>query len=146
MPLSSPTLRRFVKHALIAATGVKAPDPRQLASAFDMLCDRLRARLNPMFGAAPVSALFARAHRVATAEFPWLKNVVPDDGERCSLDGLDAVGGLGADLIGDGLAAVLAHDIGLLSTFIGEDLVMPLVDESWRVASLREEARTEDKR
>jgi hypothetical protein len=58
-PLSSPTLRRFVKHALIAATGANAPDRTQLAAAFDMLCDRLRARLHPMFGTAPVSALFA---------------------------------------------------------------------------------------
>jgi hypothetical protein len=147
MPLSSPSLRRFVKHALIAATGVNAPDRTQLASAFDVLCDRLRSRLHPMFGTAAVSALFARSHRVATAEFPWLRDVVPEDGERCSLAGVGAVAAqLEPEIIADGLAAVLAHDIGLLSTFIGADLVMPLVEEAWRAASLRERARTEDKR
>ena len=35
------------------------------------------------------------------------------------------------DRIADGLATVLAHDIALLSTFVGEDLVLPLVQEAW---------------
>jgi hypothetical protein len=145
MGMSSPKLRRFVRQALVAATGVADPDRAQLASAFDMLCDRLRARLHPMFGAAAVAALFARAHRVATSEFPWLSDVVPADGERCSLEGLETVRGhIAADTMADGLVALLAHDIGLLSTFIGDDLVMPLVQEAWGAASLGEgPARTE---
>jgi hypothetical protein len=145
MSMSSPKLRRFVRHALVAATGVADPDRAQLLSAFDMLCDQLRARLHPMFGTPAVAGLFARAHRVAASEFPWLADVVPRDGERCSLEGLETVSGhVEADTMADGLAAVLAHDIGLLSTFIGDDLVMPLVQEAWGAASLGERpARTE---
>src|SRR5215207_5646055 len=91
MPLSSPTLRRFVKHALAGATGDRASDRAQLASSFNLLCERLRARLHPLFGPTAIAALFARALHVATGEFPWLVDVIPKDGERCSLEGLDRV-------------------------------------------------------
>jgi hypothetical protein len=145
MSMSSPKLRRFARHALVAATGATAPDPAQLASAFDVLCERLRMRLHPMFGTAAIAALFARSHRVATSDFPWLANVVPKDGERCSLDGLETVSRhLEPETMAEGLAAVLAHDIELLSTFIGDDLVMPLVQEAWGTASVSDRsARTE---
>jgi hypothetical protein len=136
MSLSSPRVRRFVVHALVGATGEAAPDRAQLASAFDVLCERLRARLHPLFGPTAIAALFARALHVATAEFPWLSSAVPRDGERCSLEGLERVS---ADIelaaLAEGLAAVLAHDIGLLSAFIGEDFVMPLVQAAWEMTS-----------
>jgi hypothetical protein len=138
MSLSSPKLRRFVVHALVGATGEPAPDPTQLASAFDLLCDRLRARLHPLFGPAAIAALFARALHVAMTEFPWLSDVVPKDGEQCSLGGLERVSGdIKHETLAEGLAAVLAHDIGLLSAFIGEDFVMPLVQAAWETTSTR---------
>src|SRR3954447_2429669 len=91
MALSSPHLRRFVRRSLVAATGAATPDRAQLASAFDMLCDRFRTRLHPVFGTAAIAALFARALQLATAEFRWLAELVRKDGERCSLEGLDAL-------------------------------------------------------
>jgi hypothetical protein len=137
MPLSSPQLRRFVKHALVGATGQTAPDQSQLASSFDLLCERLRARLHPLFGPTAIAALFARAVHVATAEFSWLGDVVPKDGERCSLEGLDRVNGtMDRETLEEGLAAVLAHEIGLLGAFIGDDFVMPLVQAAWETASI----------
>jgi hypothetical protein len=139
MVLSSPHLRRFVRHSLVAATGAATPDRAQLASAFDMLCDRLRARLHPVFGTAAIAALFARALQLATIEFAWLAGLVPNNGERCSLEGLDPVHShLDPHTMQEGLAAVLAHEIGLLSTFIGDDLIMPLVEEAWGTASIAE--------
>jgi hypothetical protein len=137
MPLSSPKLRRFARHALVAAAGDPAPDQAQLASAFDVLCDRLRDRLHPLFGPAAITALFARALHVATGEFAWLADVVPTNGERCSLEGLERVSGtLERETLEEGLAAVLAHEIGLLSAFIGEDFVMPLVQAAWETTSI----------
>jgi hypothetical protein len=137
MPLSSPKLRRFVKQALVGATGHPAPDKPQLASAFDLLCERLRARLHPLFGPTAITALFARALHVATAEFPWLADVVPKDGDRCSPEGLDRVSGaIDRDALEEGFAAVLAHEMGLLSAFIGEDFVMPLVQAAWETTSI----------
>jgi hypothetical protein len=135
MPLSSPALRRFVKQALADAAGHTAPDETRLASAFDLLCERLRARLHPLFGPTAIRALFARALHVATAEFAWLAEVLPKDAERCAVNGIERVSGeVERHVLEDGLAAVLAHDIGLLSEFIGEDLVMPLVQAAWEAA------------
>jgi hypothetical protein len=144
MPLSSPTLRRFVKHALAAASGDRTPDRAQLASSFNLLCERLRARLHPLFGPTAIAALFARALHVATAEFPWLADVIPKDGERCALEGLERVSAqIEREVVEEGLAAVLAHDIGLLSAFIGEDFVMPLVEAAWGTTSPVIPTRTE---
>jgi hypothetical protein len=138
MPLSSPKLRRFAKHALVAVTGGPAPDQAQLAAAFDVLCERFRGRLHPLFGPAAIAALFARALHVATNEFAWLADVVPKNGERCSLEGLERVSGtLDRETLEEGLAAVLAHEIELLSAFIGEDFVMPLVQAAWETTSIR---------
>jgi hypothetical protein len=44
------------------------------------------------------------------------------------------------DRLEEGLAAVLAHNIGLLVAFVGEDLVLPLVQQAWGVV---EAPRTE---
>src|SRR3954454_15323587 len=111
MPLSSPKLRRLAEHALTSVAGAAAQNRAQLASSFDLLCDRLRARLQPVFGPTAIAALFVRAIHVATAEFPWLADVVAKDGERCSIEGLGAVSpDIALDTIHAGLAAVLAHE------------------------------------
>jgi hypothetical protein len=137
MPLSSPGLRRFARRALVAVAGDPAPDQARLASGFDVLCERLRARLHPLFGREASAALFARALHVATTEFAWLADVVPKNGERCSLEGLDRLSGaIERHTLEEGLAAVLAHEIGLLSAFIGEDFVMPLVQAAWETTSI----------
>ncbi len=132
MTPGSPRFRRFARRALVQAAGAEPPDRAQLASAFEALCERLRTRLHPLFGGTAIEALFARALHVARSEFPWLAGVVPRQTQRCSLEGLDTVT---ADLqpggIEEGLAAILGHQIGLLSAFIGEDLIVPLVQESW---------------
>jgi hypothetical protein len=131
MPTPSPLLR-FVRQALIAAAGPASPDRAQLALAFDALCDALRRRLHPLFGSAAIFALFARARHVAAAEFSWLADVMPKDHHRCSLDGLErASAALEPEAIADGLAAILTHEIALLAALIGEDFVLPLVQEAW---------------
>jgi hypothetical protein len=135
MPLSSPKLRRFVIQALVAAAGEPAPDRARLAFAFDLLCERLLGRLHPLFGATAVAALFARALHLATAEFLWLSQAIPRDPQRCTL-GLEGVSEeIKPEALAEGLAAVLAHDIGLLSAFIGEDFVMPIVQAAWETTA-----------
>jgi hypothetical protein len=126
MSAPSPELRRFVRRALVDATGVAAPDSAALATAFTALCDRLHRRLQPLFGTAAVETLFARALHLAASEFPWLVDVVAMNGAGCAVRQTPTV-----DSPEDGLAAVLAHDIGLLSTLIGEDIVLPLVQQAW---------------
>lgn len=131
MTLSSPQLRRFIRRALVEETRVAAPNRTQLAAAFDTLCERLRRRLQPLFGTTAVITLFARALHLATSDFPWLATAVPKNGERCSANGIAAIADLTAASAEEGLAAVLAHDIGLLRTFVGDDLVLPLVQQAW---------------
>jgi hypothetical protein len=132
MPLSSPDLRRFVRRALADVIAFAAPTPTQIASAFDLLCEQLRAQLQPLFGATAISALFARGHYLAAAEFAWLAEVQLSTGEHCALSHEDVVrAAVTADALQDGLAALLAYEIGLLSAFIGEDFVLPLVQQAW---------------
>jgi hypothetical protein len=139
MTLSSPHLRRFVKRALADATDAVEPNAAQLVSAFTSLCTRLRQRLQPLFGTTAVTALFARARHVATQEFPWLADVVEQNNDGCSPDAAASAHAFDEGCLADGLAAVLAHNIGLLSTFVGEDLVLPLVREAWGTAMPAEE-------
>lgn len=137
MGLSSPRLRRFVRHALVAATDVTSPDAAQLRAAFELLCDRLWIRLRPLFGELAIKALFVRAVHSAQADFAWLKNVSPEEAAGCRLEGLDIVSrDLEPHLLAEGLAAILADEIGLLSAFIGDDVVLPLVEQSWGAMSM----------
>jgi hypothetical protein len=131
MILSSPSLRRFVRRALVDATGAAAPGRAQLASAFDLLCERLRGQLKPLFGATAVNALFVRAVHVATAEYPWLRELSPSDQDPCVSDRIASLGEVDVETVAEGLAAVLAHNIGLLNALVGEDLVVPLVQQAW---------------
>jgi hypothetical protein len=131
MTLSSPSLRRFVRRALFDATGVMEPDRAQLASAFDALCQDLRERLQPVFGTAAVGALFARSVHVATSEFAWLDDVLSKTQGPCAVDGNTSLEKLDVSTLAEGLSAVLAHNIGLLTAFVGEDVVLPLVEQAW---------------
>lgn len=134
MSLSLLSLRRFVRRALVDATGETAPGREQLAAAFDTLCERLRRQLLPLFGTAAVSALSARSVHAAAADFPWLRELTPDEESPCVAEPrIASVAQLDVDALKDGLAAVLAHNIALLNTFVGEDLVLPLVQQAWGV-------------
>ena len=110
-----------------------SPDRAQLASAFDLLCERLRRQLQPLFGTTAVNALYVRAVQVATGEFSWLREVVSNGEEPCVSDRIASVEELEIDALEEGLAAVLAHNIGLLNALFGEDLVLPLVQQAWGV-------------
>jgi hypothetical protein len=145
MGLDSARLRRFVRHALVAATDDAAPDGAQLRAAFDVLCDQLWFRLRPLFGELAIRALFARALHLSQAEFRWLEGVTLESGNRCALQKLDTVSrDLTAHVLADGLAALLAHEIALLSAFIGEDIVLPIVEQSWGAASMTDRSASSE--
>jgi hypothetical protein len=141
-PMSSPHLRPFVARVLVEATGTTTPDAAAFAAAFSKLCERLRSRLQPLFGTTAVAALFARALHLSALEYPWLVDVVQENGARCALDTVKTAP---SSDIQQGLAALLAHDIALLSTFIGEDMVFPLVQQAWGTEALPRETKSEGK-
>ena len=130
--MSSSNLRRLVQDTLRATAGTAAPTPVESGAAFDVLCVALRKRLQPVFGAVAVTALFARAVYVASAEFTWLADVLPPGADACVSDGVLALDGrVDARVVEDAMVAVLSREIGLLCEFIGDDVVMPLVHEAW---------------
>ena len=132
MPSRSSQHRGSVRRVLVGVTGTSSPDRAQLGDAFDTLCDRLRGQLDPLFGATAIDTLFARGLHSATLEFSWLAGVVPKEAQRCSSGGLIALDpGLTPVQVEEGLAAILAHTIGLLSALIGSDMTLPLVQRAW---------------
>jgi hypothetical protein len=83
--------------------------------------------------------------QLATAEYPWLPEVFLRDHEHCSLEGLKRIDDrLEPAAMAAGLASVLANQIALLTTLIGDDLVLPLVQEAWAGTARSDPARSND--
>ena len=128
---TSAELRTAAKRILaleIAATK-RGKSPATIA-----VSERLRHVLSTLLGAAGFRALLARAVTLAKAEAPELKAaVVMLDG---SLAGLSPHDGLGKDGLADGEVVLVAHILGLLVTFVGEALMLRLVNDAWPKARL----------
>jgi hypothetical protein len=142
--LDTVRLRRFVNHALIGATNDSAPERALLSAAFILLSDQLGLRLRPLFGGLAIKDLLARALSLAQKEFPWLDGVSVDGSDGYALLGLEAIKeDVSPHELASGFSAILAHQIALLCGFIGDDIVLPLVEQSWGTASLVPPAHTE---
>ena len=129
-PLAARVLARRV---LLHEAGGRT-EPAVLAEAAERIDARLKGRLGGLIGLTGYTILAARAVRLARAEVPALEGVVVDTGAEGGLRGvrafaLSSAGNAGAAEVG--LSALLAHVIGLLSTFIGEDLAVRLVRDTW---------------
>jgi hypothetical protein len=97
------------------------------------VCERLRNVLSTLLGPAGFGALLARALTLAKIEAPELKAVqIEADG---SLGGLSLVDD-GKRRIANGEIILVAHLLGLLVTFIGEALMLRLVNDTWPKARL----------
>jgi hypothetical protein len=92
--------------------------------------EKLRPQLATLMGNVGFRALLSRALALANAEVPWLRAVrVKADG---SFEGLDEFGAqVDPDEVFEGRVVLLAHLLGLLVAFIGEDLTLRLVREVW---------------
>jgi hypothetical protein len=94
------------------------------------LRDRLKRTIVPIFGPVAVEALFERSVGLAVDEFHWLEDSMSGSQDKVpDLSGIPA--GATAENVLDALTAVLAYDIGLLVEFVGEDLILPLVQKAW---------------
>jgi hypothetical protein len=88
--------------------------------------EKLRRPLTTLTGGIGFRALQGRALTLAKAQLPNLTAVeVKPDG---SLDGLN---GLRNDEAEEAGITLIAHLLGLLGTFIGEDLMLHLVRDVW---------------
>ncbi len=137
MPEVSPAPRALARRALLDDAGER-PEPAALAEAIERADARLRARLVDLVGLTGYTALVARAVRLARAENPALDRVTVDTGAdaegtlRGVREAVEAARARGDPRAAEaGLISILAHIIGLLITFIGEDLALRLVHEAW---------------
>ena len=94
------------------------------------VCDKLRQSLSRLAGIAGFRSLLSRALALASNEVRWLKAVhINAEGY---LEGLDeAQSRLSRDEGAKGEIVLVAHLIGLLTTFIGEELMLRLMQEAW---------------
>jgi hypothetical protein len=95
-----------------------------------LACEKLRPRLATLLGNAGFSALLSRALTLAATEVKWLDAVNVD--AAGALDGLAGPQAkISAAESARGGLVLLAQLIGLLVTFIGEDLTLRLLGEVW---------------
>lgn len=93
---------------------------------------RLQGTLVTLIGVAGFEALAGRAGRLARPEHGWLETaVVPARPDGIFEDLSGRVERQGASAVIDGATALLAHFIGLLFTFIGEELTLQIVQRFW---------------
>lgn len=91
--------------------------------------EKLRIRLSKLLGVNGFQAILNRALVMARAEAPWLDKVqIRPDG---TLEGIGKLGKEEGEQSQRGSEALLAHMLGLLIVFIGEDLTLRLVRDVW---------------
>ncbi|MCP9495856.1 MAG: hypothetical protein MSG64_15515 [Pyrinomonadaceae bacterium MAG19_C2-C3] len=141
MRQATPELLELARRLL--AHEAKQSRPRGNAAAMKRACERLSEPVNSLVGAGGLRALVARALYLAKQEFAWLEGVKADETAVCSFSNLDeATAGQPADEASRGTAQILANIIWLLVTFIGDDIVLRLVHETWSDVPLGEAAKS----
>jgi hypothetical protein len=134
MSRATPKLRDFAERLIAYETRGSKSSETKAPAAF-LVSERLRPHLARLMGKVGFRELLSRALVLANAEVPWLRAVrVKADG---SFEGLDELGAqVGPDEIFEGRVVLLAQLLGLLVTFIGEELTLRLVREVWPKLSL----------
>lgn len=135
MAASNARHRHFARRALLHSAGSATPTHARVTDAFLASRESLRAALLPLFGATAVDTLFERSRHLASNEFAWLPTLLSKNPRAKIALAPDLTLALNADDLLTGLAAVLAHDIGLLVGLVGGDLILPLVHKAWGIDS-----------
>lgn len=130
MPAGFKRYRQFARQALVKTASSATPTQTHIADAFRTLRDRLKRTLAPIFGPVAIEALFERSVHIAGDEFAWLSDAMSAGREKAP-DIAAIPGTATAEDVLDAFAAVIASDIGLLVEFVGEDLILPLVQKAW---------------
>ena len=125
----TPQMRDFAERLISYETTKNKSSETKTSAAF-LVGEKLRPQLAALMGNVGFRALLSRALALSNAEIPWLRAVhVKADG---SFEGLDELGAqVDPDGISEGRVVLLAQLLGLLVTFIGEELTLRLVREVW---------------
>ncbi len=112
-----------------AHDGLEAGAPEDLAAAAEQGCARLRAVLTRWIGSEGYRALVDRALAQAAAEHPAVAGLECRGGD---LEGVAAAVGVhSAAEVREGILALVARLIDLLSRLIGEEMATRLVEQAW---------------
>ena len=123
-PLATEASRQFWAH-----DGLNAGGPEEIAAAAEQGCARLRAVLTRWIGSEGYRALVNRALAQARAEHPAIAGLQCQGGDVEVV--AVAVGVHSAAEVREGLLALVARLIDLLSRLIGEDMATRLVEQAW---------------
>jgi hypothetical protein len=141
MPETSPATGTHAVRSLAAWLLEHETDSADVPDAFlaaaERTCQKLSTRLAKLVTVAGCQSLLARAIHLAVAEAPFLRGVragtIP---EPCLENVRDSAREATYQQTQAGLLAVVAHLIGLLVRFIGEDMTERLVRDVWPDAPL----------
>ncbi len=120
-------------------------DQSEMVEAAERVLDKLQVRLSKVIGQEGFRTLMARALTLTTSQFPHLGSVRV--GANGSLAGLQEAAGTELQETGNsvaqqdanaGAAALVAQLLGLLVTFIGEDLMLRILSKAWPEFALPE--------
>ena len=124
---------RHLAQRLLAYEAVAGENSEPAESAAFRVFAKLRLALITLAGLAGFRSLLSRALTLARADAPDLSEVeVAADG---SLKGLDELASQAQEETQEGGVVLLTQLIGLLLTFIGNDLTLRLVQDVWPEAS-----------
>jgi len=124
---------RVLARELLLHEAAEGRRSEKLAEAAERTCVRLRGRLGVLIGQRGFTALFDRALFLAAAERPSLREIRYDAREEPGLIGARAFARTREpEETEDGLVTIVAHFIGLLVAFLGEELAEHLVRDAWR--------------
>jgi hypothetical protein len=127
----TPAHRNLARSLLVLERG-DSPECTTLQRAAEHVFGKLSRHLARLVGVAGCTALFRRALHLAAVEFPFLDSVQVGTSAEVSLEGLgESLMGMPTGQAYDGLVALITRVIGLLATFIGDDLVLHLVRQIW---------------
>jgi hypothetical protein len=132
VPANSTHYRQFARQALLAKVNSVTATHTDIAAAFQVLRTCLARTLVPIFGSVATDALFTRSAHLLIDEFAWLSDVL-SFAPRLNDINASGIPAKPADDVIDGFAAILACDIALLATLVGEDVILPLVRKAWDV-------------
>ncbi len=125
MSQATPNIREFAERLL--AHEMKGRSGEAKRGAF-LVCGKMRPQLANLLGSVGFRVLLARAVALASKEVGWLRGMrVEANG---TLECGDETGVDGAEMAA-GEAALVSHLLGLLVTFIGDNLTVRLVHGVW---------------
>ena len=125
MNRATPKLRIYAERLIANEMSRNASSKSKPTAAF-VVIEKLSPHFGALMGAAGFRALLSRSLVLANAEVAWLRELhVREDGSFEGLNELEAQAN--RDEIAAGGIVLLARLLGLLVTFIGEDLTLRLL-------------------